>query len=285
MIRRVASFVRIAETIRPCRHDDVRPCAEESSWGRLRGRVLWGCPDCKERCVPSPGYNAVARPVLEGPLQSFTGVCIPRSPPNLALSQRVMQIVSYPHPALRWKSKPIVRIDADLKQMVRAMFDLMYATNGIGLAANQVAMPLRMFIMNATGSAAESAAEHVFLNPEIVRRKGSAEAEEGCLSLPGLYGQVRRSEKIVVNAFDLEGQEFEMDLEDLEARVVQHESDHIDGILFIDRMTEAARRELDPRLADFEAQFRRQQASGAIPSDDVLERTLRGLEPDGGPTV
>jgi peptide deformylase len=196
-----------------------------------------------------------------------------------------MQIVSYPHPALRWKSKPLTRIDADLKQLVRSMFELMYATNGIGLAANQVAVPLRLFIMNATGSAAESAAEHVFLNPEIVRRKGSAEAEEGCLSLPGLYGQVRRSEKIVVNAFDLDGQEFEMDLEDLEARVVQHENDHVDGILFIDRMTEAARRELDPRIADFEAQFRRQQAAGAIPPDDVLERTLRSLEPDGVPTA
>jgi peptide deformylase len=196
-----------------------------------------------------------------------------------------MQIVSYPHPALRWKSKPLTRIDADLKQLVRSMFELMYATNGIGLAANQVAVPLRLFIMNATGSAAGSAAEHVFLNPEIVRRKGSAEAEEGCLSLPGLYGQVRRSEKIVVNAFDLEGQEFEMDLEDLEARVVQHENDHIDGILFIDRMTETARRELDPRIADFEAQFRRQQASGTIPPDDALERTLRGFEADGVPTA
>jgi len=191
-----------------------------------------------------------------------------------------MQIVSYPHPALRWKSKPIVRIDPDLKKMVREMFDLMYATNGIGLAANQVAVPLRFFIMNATGSASESAAEHVFLNPEIVKRKGSVEAEEGCLSLPGLYGQVRRSETIVVNAFDLEGQEFEMDLEELEARVVQHENDHIDGILFIDRMTETARRELDPRLADFEAQFRRQQESGAIPSNEEIERTLRSLEPD-----
>jgi peptide deformylase len=196
-----------------------------------------------------------------------------------------MQIVSYPHPALRWKSKPLTRIDADLKQLVRSMFELMYATNGIGLAANQVAVPLRLFIMNATGSAAESAAEHVFLNQEIVRRKGSAEAEEGCLSLPGLYGQVRRSEKIVVNAFDLEGQEFEMDLEDLEARVVQHENDHVDGILFIDRMTEAARRELDSRIADFDAQFRRQQAAGTIPTDDVLERTLRSLEPDGVPTA
>jgi peptide deformylase len=192
-----------------------------------------------------------------------------------------MQIVSYPHPALRWKSKPVVRIDADLKQLVRGMFDLMYATNGIGLAANQVAVPLRLFVMNATGSPEEKSAEHVFLNPEILKRKGSVEAEEGCLSLPGLYGQVRRAEKIVVNAFDLDGQEFEMDLDELEGRVVQHEHDHIDGVLFIDRMTETARRELEPRIADFEVQFRRQQASGAIPSDEELQRVLRSLEPDG----
>jgi peptide deformylase len=196
-----------------------------------------------------------------------------------------MQVVSYPHPALRWKSKPITRIDADLKQLVRTMFELMYATNGIGLAANQVAVPWRFFIMNATGSAAESAAEHVFLNPEIVRRKGSVEAEEGCLSLPGLYGQVRRSEKIIVNAFDLDGQEFEMEVEDLEARVIQHEHDHIDGILFIDRMTETARRELDPRIADFEAQFLRQQAAGSIPPNEELERELRRLESNGEATA
>ena len=135
-------------------------------------------------------------------------------------------------------------------------------SKGIGLAANQVALPYRLFIMNVTGNAAESQAERVFLNPEIVRRKGSADEEEGCLSLPQLYGQVRRSEKIIVNAFDLDGQEFELALDELEARVVQHEHDHIDGILFIDRMTDAARREIEPRLADFESYFRRQQETG-----------------------
>ena len=123
-------------------------------------------------------------------------------------------------------------------------------------------LPYRLFITNVTGDPAIAEAEQVFLNPEIVRRKGSVEGEEGCLSLPQLYGQVRRSEKIVVDAFDLEGQEFEMALDELEARVVQHENDHIDGILFIDRMTDAARRELEPRLADFESHFRRQQETG-----------------------
>jgi peptide deformylase len=190
-----------------------------------------------------------------------------------------MQIIRYPHPALRWKSKPITRIDPELKRTVREMFDCMYEAKGIGLAANQVALPYRLFIMNAHGDPAVAEAEQVFLNPEIVRRKGSVEGEEGCLSLPQLYGQVRRAEKIVVNAFDLEGQEFEMSLDELEARVVQHENDHIDGILFIDRMTEAGRRELEPRLADFESYFRRQQETGQIPSDEEIQRTLRSLEP------
>ena len=193
-----------------------------------------------------------------------------------------MQIVQYPHPALRWKSKPITRIDAELRRTVREMFDCMYANNGIGLAANQVALPYRLFVTNVTGDPAVTEAERVFVNPEILRRKGSAEGEEGCLSLPQLYGQVRRSEKILIDAFDLDGQEFELAAEELEARVIQHENDHIDGILFIDRMTDAARRELEPRLADFESHFRRQQESGQAPSDEEIQRILRSLEPPAG---
>jgi peptide deformylase len=190
-----------------------------------------------------------------------------------------MQIIRYPHPALRWKSKPITRIDPELKRTVREMFECMYAHKGIGLAANQVALPYRLFVTNVEGDPAVTEAERVFINPEILRRKGSAEEEEGCLSLPQLYGQVRRSEKILVDAFDLDGQEFELALDELEARVVQHENDHIYGILFIDRMTEAARRELESRLADFESHFRRQQESGLVPPDDEIQRTLRSLEP------
>jgi peptide deformylase len=198
---------------------------------------------------------------------------------EVLLRQFPMQIIRYPHPALRWKSKPITRIDAELRRTVREMFDCMYENNGIGLAANQVGLPYRLFVTNATGDPAEKDAERVFVNPEILRRKGSAEGEEGCLSLPQLYGQVRRSEKILVDAFDLDGQEFELAADELEARVIQHENDHIDGVLFIDRMTDAARRELEPRLADFESHFRRQQESGQIPPDDEIQRILRSLEP------
>ncbi|MBW3539185.1 MAG: peptide deformylase [Planctomycetes bacterium] len=190
-----------------------------------------------------------------------------------------MQIVQYPHPALRWKSQPIRQINAELRSAVRQMFDLMYASQGIGLAANQVALPWRVFVVNPTGEASERDEEYVFINPEILRRKGSVEGEEGCLSLPELFGPVRRAEQILVNAFDLKGNEFEMTLTDLPGRVVQHETDHLDGVLFVDRMTDAARREVEPQLADFEAHFRRQQSLGRFPPDPEIEQRLRELEP------
>lgn len=185
-----------------------------------------------------------------------------------------MEILRYPHPALRWKSQPVMEINAALRQTVAAMFDAMYAANGIGLASNQVGIPLRFFILNLTGEAHEKDQELVFINPEIVRRKGTVEGEEGCLSFPGLYGPVRRSETVVIEAFDLEGQPFQMALDELAARAVQHENDHLDGVLFIDRMTETARRAVEPVVADFEAQFRRQQAEGQYPSDDEIRRKL-----------
>lgn len=190
-----------------------------------------------------------------------------------------MEIVYYPHPALRWKSKPVTAITAELRSTVRQMLDLMYESRGVGLAANQVGLPLRLFVMNPTADPKESEYEHVFINPEIVSRKGSEEGEEGCLSLPDLFGQVRRAEEIVVEAFDLDGVGFEFHLDDLAGRIVQHETDHLDGVLFFDRMTESARREIQPRVEQFELLFRKQQESRLIPSDEQLMQRLRELEP------
>jgi peptide deformylase len=188
-----------------------------------------------------------------------------------------MQIVRYPHPALRFKSVPITRINAELREAVREMFDLMYAAEGIGLAANQVALPYRVFVMNLTGKREEKEQEHVFINPEIVRRKGTQEAEEGCLSFPKLYGQVRRAGEIVVEAFDLDGRGFELTIDDLASRAIQHETDHLDGTLFTDRLSDAAQREVATTLGDFESQFRRQQELGVFPSDHAIETELRRL--------
>ncbi|MGQ0634163.1 MAG: peptide deformylase [Planctomycetaceae bacterium] len=188
-----------------------------------------------------------------------------------------MQILQYPHPALRFKSTPITRITADLQAVVREMFDLMYASEGIGLAANQVGLPYRLFVLNLTGKREEPDQEHVFINPEIVRRKGTQEAEEGCLSLPKLYGQVRRASEIVVEAFDLDGNGYELTIDELGSRAIQHEADHLDGVLFVDRLSEADKREAAPKLADFEAQYHRQQELGLTPGDAEISLTLARL--------
>jgi peptide deformylase len=190
-----------------------------------------------------------------------------------------MQIVPYPHPALRWKSKPVTEITPELRNIVREMFELMYAAKGIGLAANQVSLPLRLFVLNLTGDPAEKEEEHVFINPEIIRRKGSEEGEEGCLSFPRLYGPVRRAAEIVVEAFDMEGQGFELNVDEMAARAIQHETDHLDGVLFTDRMSDSFKREVAPVLSAFEQQFRQQQAQGEFPADDEIRRQLRELEP------
>lgn len=190
-----------------------------------------------------------------------------------------MEIVLYPHPALRWKSRPVKEIDASLRKIVAEMFDLMYAHKGIGLAANQVALPYRLFVLNLTGESEQKDEEVVFVNPEILKRKGTTEGEEGCLSFPGLYAPVKRAAEVVVEAFDLEGRVFEYELDELAARAVQHEVDHLDGVLFIDRLADAVRREHQPAITDFETQFRKRQAEGEVPSDEALKRELQQREP------
>ena len=189
-----------------------------------------------------------------------------------------MQIVQYGHPVLRWKSKPIQSIDEQLRSTVAEMFELMYSAKGIGLAANQVALPYRFFVVNVTADPAEKDEEFVFLNPRIRRRKGATSGEEGCLSLPGLYANVERADEVVIEAYDLSGEAFEMDLDELAARVVQHETDHLDGVLFVDRLVPDERLKLEPKLLGFESDFRKQQAAGEFPSDDVIKQQLRELE-------
>jgi len=185
-----------------------------------------------------------------------------------------MEIVSYPHPALRFKSHEVTQIDEALRGMVDEMFALMYQAKGIGLAANQVAVPLRLFVVNLSGEAGEKDEEIVFINPEITKRRGAVLGEEGCLSLPGLYADVQRAEKVVIEAFDLDGQPFRAELDELAARVVQHETDHLDGVLFIDRVDDSVRRAIDSKVSEFEIDFRAKQGTGAIPPDNELRARL-----------
>jgi peptide deformylase len=189
-----------------------------------------------------------------------------------------LQIVQYPHPTLRHVSKPLKRVDKELHATVREMFELMYAAKGVGLAANQVNLPYRLFIINLESDPKAVDQEKVFLNPVLTSRKGNAEAEEGCLSLPGLYADVKRPERIALNAYDLSGQEVNLELDGLFARAVQHEIDHLDGILFIDRLAPTAEMAVKDVLAEFEVQYAGQLERGEIPDDAAIAKRLAELE-------
>lgn len=188
-----------------------------------------------------------------------------------------LQIVPYPHPTLRHKSKPVRRVDAELARMVREMFALMYSHNGIGLAANQVDLPLRLFIVNLSGKPDEGE-EFVFINPVLSKPKGNDESDEGCLSFPELYGPVTRPKLISVQGYNLRGEEVRLNLKGMLARVVQHEYDHLDGVLFIDRMTPTARAKTQSVLNEFELSFRSLRQTGVIPSDDAIAGRLAQWE-------
>lgn len=193
---------------------------------------------------------------------------------NQLLDPATLQIVMFPHPTLRHKSKPVRRVNAELRSTVRRMFELMYEARGVGLAANQVDVPLRLFVVNLTSDSADGD-ELVFINPVISRPKGSDEAEEGCLSLPGLYGQVKRSKQVRVNAYDLDGREINAEIDGLLARVVQHETDHLDGVMFTDRMSTTGQLAVQAALDDFETEFQSRRNVGEIlPDAEILARLL-----------
>ncbi|SFJ20797.1 peptide deformylase [Planctomicrobium piriforme] len=193
-----------------------------------------------------------------------------------------MQIVPYPHPALSFKSVDLKQIDATLRKTVGEMFDLMYEANGIGLAANQVGLPFRFFIVNLASRPEEADEEMVFLNPVLTRKRGTDLGEEGCLSLPGLYGDVRRASDLIIEAFDLNGAGFRMELDDLAARVVQHENDHLDGVLFTDRMREeGTSAKLDIKIPRFVTAWQQAQRAGHIPGDEAIRDDLKRMAQAG----
>ncbi len=189
-----------------------------------------------------------------------------------------MRIVKYPHPTLRHISRPLRRVDAELRKFVAEMFELMYEHRGIGLAANQVDLPYRLFVLNITGDPAAKDEEHVFINPTIQKWAGNAEADEGCLSFPELYAPVRRAEKIVAVAYSLTGEEKQYEVDELFARAIQHETDHLEGRLFVDRVSPTHLLNLKEDLSDLEAEFLSDQERGVIPNDAAIAARLAELE-------
>jgi peptide deformylase len=150
----------------------------------------------------------------------------------------MLTIVHYPAPVLLTVGKPVDAGDFanGLAKTIEQMFETMYEYEGVGLAAPQVGISKRFFVMD-TRDGEGNKDPRVFINPEIIHVEGEQLGEEGCLSFPGLFQQVRRDMRVVVRAQDVNGDHFEADLTDLAARCVLHEADHCDGIVFIDRMT------------------------------------------------
>ncbi|MGB0598468.1 MAG: peptide deformylase [Rubripirellula sp.] len=185
-----------------------------------------------------------------------------------------LSIIQYPHPTLRVCSKPIRRVDKQLRNFASQMLDLMYEAEGVGLAANQVNLPLRIFVANPSGERG-SGEELVLINPELQRPKGNETAQEGCLSLPGIYGNVKRPKQVRLTGFDLKGNPTERIVDGFLARVLQHENDHLNGVMFFDRMTEEAKRELDDQLLEMETVYESKQKSGGMPTPVELEQQLK----------
>ena len=173
-----------------------------------------------------------------------------------------MEVIHYPNPVLKKRAAPLSPRDlsSSLRDRVREMFEIMYVEKGVGLAAPQVAWSARVFVMNPGGEENRSG-ERVYINPEILLCEGEVVDEEGCLSIPGVRGNVARSERVVVRALDLDGNPFEVDARDLEARVIQHELDHLDGILFITRLSSMEKLQAGKALKKLEKEYKESLAA------------------------
>lgn len=163
-----------------------------------------------------------------------------------------LEIIRYPDPRLGRVSAPVERIDAALHALIQRMFELMYAADGVGLAAVQVGVLKRVFILNVTGRPQD---ERVYVNPEIVSREGDLFEEEGCLSFPDVRIRVHRAAKATLRANNLAGQRIEAVGEGLVARAYQHELDHLEGVTLAEKMTRIDRLSCRRQLKFLEQQF------------------------------
>ena len=145
-----------------------------------------------------------------------------------------LSILKYPDPRLHTKACPVAVVDNAIRQLVKDMADTMYAAPGIGLAATQVDVHKRVIVIDVSEDRNRLL---TLINPEIITREGTQVCEEGCLSVPGIYEDVERSERIRVRALDHDGQSFELEAEELLAVCIQHEMDHLEGKVFVEYLS------------------------------------------------
>jgi len=160
-----------------------------------------------------------------------------------------LRILKYPHPKLRAPDEEVSEFDDNLKKTVKEMFLVMYASKGVGLAAPQVGINQQIMVFNPEGDKKKWLKEVALINPKIVEKSESTDVEtEACLSFPEMQGKVRRHKWIKVEAQDLKGKAIKKKYTGWEARVFQHEYDHLEGTVYIDRLDEGERKEVQPTL-------------------------------------
>jgi peptide deformylase len=160
----------------------------------------------------------------------------------------IRSILHYPDPRLRQKAEPVTQVTPEIRKLVDDMAETMYAAPGVGLAATQIGEPHRVFLVDIAGED-EPSNLHVFINPELVKKEGEQCAPEGCLSFPGITEEIKRASKVTVRALDKDGQPFELSAEGLLAVAIQHENDHLDGVLMIDKMGMLKKRIVQRKMA------------------------------------
>ena len=192
------------------------------------------CPCCSGPAVPETpplGAHPVGRAQVEAHPMSQ------HSSSDSAVIAPGYRVVCYPDPVLRKKAQMIEEIDDEVRARAAEMLEIMYESKGVGLAGPQAGWSARIVTVNHTG---EDEDERILINPEITKQEGEETDEEGCLSLPGIRGKISRAARVEVEAYDLEGRDVHIEAEGLLARAWQHEIDHLDGVLILDRMSPAA---------------------------------------------
>ena len=164
------------------------------------------------------------------------------------------QLTLYPDPILRKVAEPVAVFDSELERIVEGMYARMKASKGVGLAAPQVGLKKRVLVLNPTGEPADDLA---FVNVEIVDRSGPLTLfDEGCLSFPGIYAEIERPDRCVVKACDLRGEPIEREFDGFTSRILQHEYDHLEGILLVDRMSPAEKVRHKAALEELVARYK-----------------------------
>lgn len=170
----------------------------------------------------------------------------------------VRTILHYPDKRLREQTQPVTRFDAELARLLEDMAETMYAAPGVGLAAPQIGVPLRIFVIDVATGESEPSDLRVFINPEILETRGEVCNEEGCLSFPGVQEEVWRAERVRVRAQNAKGESFELEADGFLAIAVQHENDHLNGKLMVDHLSMLRRRLVHRSM------LKRQAGAGAV---------------------